>query len=76
MNCQKFLNNNNLLNCSILGRQIEQALSKSVSKIKSPMSSSVMLSPSGTKIVFPKPTTPIYESPPAPKSTDIMCNKH
>lgn len=62
--CSKPLNSANLLNCSMLGRQIEQALSKSVSKIKNTSNStSVMVSPSGTKIVFPKPPTPNYESP-------------
>lgn len=75
-NCFKALNSSNLLNCSMLGRQIEQALSKSVSKIKNNSNStSVMVSPSGTKIVFPKPPTPNFESPFA-KEAELACERH
>lgn len=63
----------NLLNCSMLGRQIEQALSKSVSKIKTPLvSTSIMMSPSGTKILFPKLPGQVYESTPI-RNTEVLC---
>lgn len=53
--CFKALTQAALLNCSILGRQIQQALSKSVSKIRTTsLTSSGLISPSGARIVFPK----------------------
>lgn len=58
-NCLKYLDENNLLNCSILGRQIEQALSKSVAKIRNPSSTALgMLSPMAGRTLFSKNQSP------------------
>lgn len=40
------------------------------------MSATILPSPNGGKIMFPKTQTLIYESPPLIKSPDLQCEKH